>query len=76
MSAIDFSALPVYTEAEVVVIGGGRGEALADAAASYRAFLLALAGGAEKEKLEELLDAADVNLNVAFEGAKKIEKGQ
>ena len=61
---------------EVVVIGGGRGEALADAAASYRAFLLALAGGAEKEKLEELLDAADVNLNVAFEAAKKIEKGQ
>ena len=61
---------------EVVVIGGGRGEALSAAAASYRAFLLALAGGAEKEKLEELLDVADVNLNVAFEGAKKIEKGQ
>jgi hypothetical protein len=61
---------------EVVVIGGGRGEALSAAAAGYRAFLLALAGGADGETLVKLLDAADVDLNVAFEGAKKIKKGQ
>lgn len=61
---------------EIVVFGGGRGEAMSAAAAKYRAFLLALAAGAEKEELEKLLDAADVDLNVAFEGAKKIEKGQ
>lgn len=61
---------------EVVVIGGGRGEAMSAAAAAYREFLLALARSEKEEKLSELLEAADVKLNVAFEGAVKIEKGK
>lgn len=61
---------------EVVVFGGGRGEAMSAAAAAYREFLLALVRAEEAEKLEELLDAADVRLNVAFEDAKKLEKGE
>ena len=46
------------------------------AAAAYREFLLALARSEKEEKLSELLEAADVKLNVAFEGAVKIEKGK
>jgi hypothetical protein len=61
---------------EIIVFGGGRGEELSAAAAAYREFLLALVRGEEKEKLEELLDAADVKLNVAYEGAVKIGKVQ
>ncbi|MBR4938963.1 MAG: hypothetical protein IKZ22_08850 [Kiritimatiellae bacterium] len=56
---------------EIVVFGGGRGEELSAAAAAYRDFLLALAAAEPDGRLEELLDAADVKLNVAFEGAVK-----
>ena len=60
---------------EVVVFGGGRGEALSAASAAYREFLLALVRRENEDRLKELLDAADVKLNVAFEDAKKIGKG-
>ena len=65
------------TVREPVAFGGGRGEKLHAAAAAYAAFLLAFSeGGAEKEKLIEMLDDADVKLNVAFEAAKKMEEGK
>lgn len=52
---------------EMPVFGGGRGEALRGAAAAYRVFLLALAkGGFSEGELRDLLEAADVALNVAF----------
>ena len=56
---------------EIVVFGGGRGEDMGAAAAAYRDFLLALAGAEDDGRLGELLDAADVKLNVAFESAVK-----
>jgi hypothetical protein len=61
---------------EIIVFGGGRGEALSAAAAAYREFLLALANAEESDKLAELLEDADVKLNIAYEGALKIEKGK
>ena len=56
---------------EIVVFGGGRGEDLGAAAAAYRGFLLALAGAEDDGRLEELLESADIKLNVAFESAVK-----
>ena len=50
------------------VFGGGRGERLAAAAAAYRTFLLELAGGKKSEdELIDLLDEADILLNIAYE---------
>ena len=61
-----------YKANEMPVLGGGRGEDLAAAAMDYRTFLLEFAK-AEKseEELLELLDAADVKLNMALEKAEK-----
>lgn len=57
---------------EVMVSGGGRGVALRDAASAYRAFLLALAdGGRSADELKDLLEAADVALNLAFADRRK-----
>ena len=54
------------------VLGGGRGEDLAAAAMDYRTFLLEFAKAEKSEdELLELLDAADVKLNVAFEKAER-----
>jgi hypothetical protein len=62
---------------QIIAFGGGRGEKLHEAAAAYAAFLLAFSEGvAEKEQLKEMLDDADVKLNVAFEAAKKMEEGK
>ena len=61
--------------AEVVLFGGGRGESLALAADAYSKFLFALARGEEEKKLLDLLDDADVKLNVAMEEARKNEAG-
>ena len=53
---------------ELPVLGGGKSPELASAADAYREFLLALAKGETDEKgLLALLDAADEQLNVAFE---------
>ena len=58
---------------EMPVMGGGKGEVLSSAAAAYRAFLLAL-GDVDKEddELKELLEEADIKLNLAFEKADRI----
>ena len=49
----------------------GRGNALADAAMSYRAFLVAAAQGKSAEELKPLLDAADGKMNAMLEERKK-----
>lgn len=61
-----------YKANEMPVLGGGRGEDLAAAAMDYRTFLLEFAKAEKSEdELLELLDAADVKLNVAFEKAER-----
>lgn len=69
--------LVAYKKAPLLVAyGGGRGKELADAAGAYSQFLFELAK-AEKdtEELLDLLDDADVKLNVALEEARKLEEG-
>lgn len=60
---------------EVVLFGGGRGEPLALAADAYSKFLFALARGEEEKQLLDLLDDADMKLNVALEDARRNEAG-
>lgn len=60
VAAVRANMLPVF--------GGGRGKALADAAEAYRVFLIELAKGEmSDEQLRDILDEADVRLNVAYE---------
>ena len=63
--------LMAYRKAlELPVLGGGKSPELKSAADSYQAFLLAFAKGEASEKeLKALLDAADEQLNLAFEKA-------
>ena len=57
---------------QLVAFGGGRGETLALASRLYFAFLVELAKGEKSEsELLDLLDAADVKLNVALEEAQR-----
>ena len=50
------------------VFGGGRGKSLASAAEMYRAFLLELAKGElSDEQILDILDEADILLNIAYE---------
>lgn len=49
----------------------GRGDALADAAMSYREFLVAAARGKSAEELKPLLEAADGKMNAILEERKK-----
>lgn len=60
----------------LIAYGGGRGKELSDAASAYSQFLFELAK-AEKsgEELLDLLDDADIKLNVALEEARKFEEG-
>lgn len=61
---------------EVVAYACGRGEALASAATAYAAFLAALAENkTDGEKLKDMLEEADIRLNVAFEEARKAGQG-
>lgn len=61
----------------IVVFGGGHGEALTAAAEAYSQFLRELAAGKlSADKLRDLLDDADVKLNVAMEEARKWEEGK
>ncbi len=61
----------------VVLFGGGRGEALADAAVAYSEFLRALAAYRKTpEELRAMLDAADEKLNVAMEEARHRAEGR
>ena len=61
--------LEAYRKAlELPVLGGGRSPELTAAANAYQAFLFELAKGEKEEKeLKKFLDAADEQLNVAYE---------
>ena len=60
VAAVRANSLPIF--------GGGRGPSLAEAAEAYRIFLLELAKGEKTdERLLEILDEADVRLNIAYE---------
>lgn len=55
---------------QIVVFGGGRGKHLADAAEAYSRLLFAIAAGkTDQDALEDMLEDADVKLNIAFEHA-------
>jgi len=55
------------------VFGGGRGKRLADAADMYREFLLELAKGElSDEQLLDILDEADILLNIAYEKGESV----
>ena len=57
---------------ELPVLGGGKSPELKSAADAYQTFLVAFAKGETDEKeLKALLDAADEQLNVAFEKARQ-----
>ena len=65
VAAVRANMLPVF--------GGGRGQRLSAAAEAYRAFLLELAKGEKSETdLVDLLDEADILLNMAYEAAQPI----
>ena len=60
---------------DLPVLGLGRGEGLAKTAELYRTFLLALASGERTEdELLDLLEAADLSLNLLYERAMRNEK--
>lgn len=60
----------------VVAFGCGRGEALSAAAEAYSNFLRELAVGKRSaDEMRNLLDDADVKLNIAMEEARKREEG-
>ena len=59
------------------VFGGGRGRQLADAAEAYRIFLLELAAGkSDDTRLLDILDEADIRLNIAYEKSDPIPVGR
>ena len=56
---------------EIPLYAIGRGDALMAAAAAYERFLLGVAAGEERVKLEELLNTADARLEVIYEKRRK-----
>ena len=56
---------------EVPLYAIGRGDELQAIAATYERFLLGVAAGEEREKLEEMLNAADARLEKAYEKRRK-----
>ena len=65
VAAVRANSLPVF--------GGGRGKSLADAAEGYRVFLLELAKGKmTDEQLLDILDEADILLNIAYERSEPV----
>lgn len=60
----------------LIAYGGGRSKELADAAQAYYNFLFEL-GRAKKdrEELLDMLEAAEIKLNIALEEARKFEEG-
>lgn len=67
--------LAAYRKAGLVVVtGGGRGDRLAEASRLYFEFLMELARAEKSEdELLDMLEAADVKLNVALENAGRRE---
>jgi hypothetical protein len=62
---------------QIVAYGGGRGEHLASAAEAYSEFLFELAKAKKnREELLQMLEAADIKLNVALEEARKYDQGR
>lgn len=61
---------------QIVLFGGGRGEELYEAAKAYSDFLIEVARWKKsKKELRDMLDAADLKLNVAMESARKRDEG-
>ncbi len=59
----------------LLIFAGGRGQALASAAEAYRAFLLELAKGkADDALLLDILDEADIRLNMAYEKSEPVRQ--
>ena len=56
---------------EIPLYAIGRGDELQATAAAYERFLLGVAAGEERTKLEELLNTADARLEVAYEKRRK-----
>lgn len=71
---VRFAALE--KSSQVVLYGGGRGEFLIDAASAYSAFLMELARAKKsRQELLDMLEDADLKLNIALEEARKFEQG-
>lgn len=65
IAAVRANTLPVF--------GGGRGQRLSEAAEAYRVFLLELAKGEmSDDQLLDILDEADIRLNIAYEKSDPI----
>ena len=59
----------------LVAYGGGRGESLSAAAQAYYDFLFELGKAKKnKEELLDMLEQADLKLNIALEEARKYEE--
>ena len=56
---------------EVPLYAIGRGDELQATAAAYERFLLGVAAGEDKAKLEDMLNTADARLEVAYEKRRK-----
>ena len=56
---------------EVPIYALGRGDELQAVAAAYERFLLGIAAGEESAKLEDMLNAADAKLELAYEKRRK-----
>ena len=56
---------------EIPLYAIGRGDELQATAAAYERFLLGVAAGEERTKLEEMLNTADARLEVAYEKRRK-----
>ena len=62
---------------EIIAYGGGRGELMSEASTLYAAFLRELAAGKMQEReLTEILDQADLKLNLAMEEARLRAEGK
>lgn len=70
--------LHAYIKApQMVVFGGGRGEALAQAADAYSKLLFDMARNEKStDELLAMLEDADIKLNIALEEARKREEGK
>ena len=56
---------------EIPLYAIGRGDELQATAAAYERFLLGIAAGEERAKLEDMLNTADARLEVAYEKRRK-----
>ena len=64
-------AMALLKSREVPLYALGRGDELREIAGVYTRFLLGVAAGEEKEKLEKMLNNADARLEAAYEKNRK-----